>query len=51
MRLIAIVRHGEEKRGNSGTEARSASPLSALGRAQAEAAGRFLRRLTREGTA
>lgn len=49
MRLIAIVRHGEEKRGNSGTEARSASPLSALGRA--EAAGRFLRRLTRGGTA
>ncbi len=45
MRLIAIVRHGEEEQGSSGMEARSARPLSARGRAQAEAAGRFLRGL------
>jgi broad specificity phosphatase PhoE len=46
VRLIAVVRHGEEEPGGSVMQARSPRPLSPRGRAQAEAAARFLASLT-----
>ncbi len=50
MRLIAMVRHGEEEQGGSGVQG-CRSRLRAPGGAQTEAAGRVLRRPTQGGTA